>query len=169
MNSLSNEFEDTNYSSAIGRQHNIGPEAPTNSRNEIVGLVRGRLAVPVHNRPRRVKLESKQVLGEAAVVDKQRVVLGPAGNVFAVGRQADKVLLVDVARVGADGDGLAHVPQAQLVVRRRRHDLFVVEELDVGHGLLVPAEDLERLVRVPQVVQVDTVVRRSERQVIPII
>jgi hypothetical protein len=33
----------------------------------------------------------------------------------------------------------------------------------------VPAEDLERLVRVPQVVQVDTVVRRSERQVIPII
>ena len=61
---------------------------------------------------------------------------------------------------------LVDVPQLQLRVSGGGHDVFTVEELDVGHSLPVSFEHVQRGLSGPEVVVVDTVVCRPEGEVV---
>ena len=61
---------------------------------------------------------------------------------------------------------LVDVPQFQLRVRGGRDDIFTVEELDVRHGFPVALEHVQRRLGGPEVVVVNTVVRRPEGEVV---
>ena len=61
---------------------------------------------------------------------------------------------------------LVDVPQFELRVSGGRHDVFTVEELDVGHGLPVALEHVERCLGGPEVVVVNTVIGRPEGEMV---
>ena len=61
---------------------------------------------------------------------------------------------------------VVNVPQLQLTVGRSADQVFSVEELNVGNGLFVAAENVKCSLCVAEVVIVDTVVGRPEGQVV---
>jgi hypothetical protein len=164
----SNQFQNLDYPPTVARNHHIAVLAPTHGRHKVVG-VRAPLnfdqTVSGRSAGLQIKRQIEQLLRQALVVHAQRVVLAAARQIVAVRCQPDKVLFVCVAgertmtiRWRID------VPQFERAIGAGRHDLLGVEKLNVGHGLFVTLEHAQRLLHVPQVVVVHTVVGRTERQ-----
>lgn len=148
---------------AVGSHDHVGLLPPAHGGHKFVDLVL--LPVLVQDALHGVELEAEQLLGQALVVDVEGVVFGAACHVVSVGGQTHEVLFVDVAHEGPQAVRVVDVPHLELAVGGRRHDVFLVEELDVRDGLAVALEDGEGLLHVPQVVVVDAVVGRAEGQV----
>lgn len=138
---------------------------PTHCRNEVVSLG---AALGVRDGTGGIvgELKVEQLLRQSLVVHAERVVLAAARKVIIVGRKSGKIFLVYVAGERAQTvRRRVYVPQLKLAVRSGGDNFRGVEKFNVRNGLLVATEDTQRFFDVTQVVVVDAMIGRTERQV----
>ena len=145
---------------------------PAHGAHEVVGglLLFGRTADARRSRGGRGTRSVLELVGEQrprqlVAVQIGLVVLAAGEYVAVVCLEADEVLLVDVAGVGARALALVELPHLEIAVGGGRDELVLAAELDVADGLLVALEERDGLLRVAQIVVVNAVVGRAEQHV----
>lgn len=168
------QFEDFHHALTVRCQENIFSIAPAHRTDELRSsffLLRSICGDVVRALRRSgvvliVEFVAEQRSRDLSLIEMNGVRFTSADDVPGRHGQADEVLLVDMATIGAKTLPFGHSPQSQLTVGRCRDDFIVRDESSVGHGLLVSLEEIARLARVAKIEIVEIVISSAKDDVV---